>query len=356
MATRACRPGSGTRTKRTRTKRYLAAAVAVAGLLAGCSGGGGHKSARAGLPTPAAGKIAAFDLGALSDTYDLNEDVMSGDTLVTTSRSGDVYMVEWDGADHPDVLRMTPQGVVARYVRVDHRVDNASLVVRSDGSVVFGVLKQSPPTRVAKLPVTDKDGRTTALAIPPTSDNALPVGERPDGSLVISEGGDLWALGNGTSTRLYHQSAPIFTGAVVDPAGTVYSATGDLSDIVAIPVGKAPEHLHLSGTLPGTHTAIASLRLSHLAPATGGGFYALAQDTAGSSAAVVYVHNGRATVLAKTPNDGHACTPGHQYPALTSTCGTQAYIAQSGKRVLLLGNLVHRSSADPALALAAAGS
>ncbi|BBB02006.1 hypothetical protein RVR_9686 [Actinacidiphila reveromycinica] len=333
----------------TRTKRYLAAA-AVLGLLAGCSGGG-HKADPAGLPTPTAGKVAAFDLGALSDRYDLNEEVMSGDTLVTTAGSGDVYLLEWDGADHPDVMRMTPRGVVGKYVQVDHRVDNGSMVVRSDGSVVFGVLKQNPPTQVRELPVTDKDGRTTALAVPPTSDNAVPIGERPDGSLVISEGGDLWAVEAGKSTRLYHQSKPIFTGAVVDPAGTVYSATGDLSDIVAIPVGKAPRHLHVSGTLPGAHTAIASLQLSHLAPAGGGGFYALAQNVSHSSAAVVYVHGDHATVLAETPNDGHSCTPGKQYPALTSTCGTQAYIAQSGKHVLLIGNLVHHSPADPALAL-----
>ena len=237
----------------TRTKRYLASAAAAATLLAGCSGGG-HKAGHTGLPTPAAGKVAAFDLGTLSDTYDLNEAVMSGDTLVTTGGSGDVYMLEWDGADHPDVMRMTPQGVISRYVQVNHRVDNGSMVVRSDGSVVFGVLKQSPPTRVGELPVTDKDGHTTALAIPPTSDTALPIGERPDGSLVISEGGDLWSLKDGKSTRLLHRSRPIFTGAVVDPTGTVYSATGDLSGIEAIPVGKAPEHLHVSGTAPRHRT------------------------------------------------------------------------------------------------------
>lgn len=100
----------------TRIKPYLAV-VAVVTLLAGCSGGG-HKTGHGGLPTPAAGKVAAFDLGALSDTYDLNEDVMSGDTLVTTGRSGDVYMVQWDGADlrRRPADRRTP-GRVARHQR-----------------------------------------------------------------------------------------------------------------------------------------------------------------------------------------------------------------------------------------------
>lgn len=143
---------------------------------------------------------------------------------------------------------------------------------------------------------------------------------------------------------------------MVDASGTVYSATDDLSDIVALPVGKAAEHLHVSGTVPGTHTAIASLQLSQLAPAGAGGFYALAQDSSHSAGAVVHVDGNHATVLAENPHEGHSCTAGRQYPALTSTCGAQAYLAQSGKRLLLIGNLVPRTPAAPALALNATGS
>jgi hypothetical protein len=324
-------------------------------VLAGCSGGG-HKGGHAGLPTPAAGKVAAFDLGTLSDTYDLNEVVTAGDMLVSSDGSGDVYMLDWNSGYHPDVIRMTPQGVVSRYVQVNHRVDSDSMVVRADGSVVFGVSKDDSGTKIATLPVTDKDGSDSTVAIPPTSSDALPIGERPDGSLIVAEGGDLWSLKAGRFTRLYHQAEEIFTGAVVDPAGTVYVVPGaNLSDIVAIPVGKAPEHLHVSGTVSGTGTAIASLVLSQLAPAGAGGFYALTQDSSYSSSAVVYIRGDHATEMAENPNDGHDCTAGKQYPALSNTCGSRAYIGQTGKRLLLFGSLVSRKPADPALALNAAG-
>jgi hypothetical protein len=324
-------------------------------VLAGCSGGG-HKGGHAGLPTPAAGKVAAFDLGTLSDTYDLNEIVTAGDMLVSSDGSGDVYMLDWNSGYHPDVIRMTPQGVVSRYVQVIHRVDSDSMVVRADGSVVFGVSKDDSGTKIATLPVTDKDGSDSTVAIPPTSSDALPIGERPDGSLIVAEGGDLWSLKTGRFTRLYHQAEEIFTGAVVDPAGTVYIVTGaDLSDIVVIPVGKAPEHVHISGTVPGTGTPIASLSVVQLAPAGAGGFYTLNQDPPHSSTPVVYVRDGHASVPAVTPEDGHACTAGKQYPALSNTCGSRAYIAQTGKRLLLFGSLVSRKPADPALALNAAG-
>lgn len=330
--------------------RFLALSAGVLTLLTGCSGTGG-KTAPAGLPTPAPGKIAAFDLNALSKKYDLNKTLSIGVSLVASDRAGNVYML--DGSlKRPDVMRMTPQGVISRYVQVNHRVGFSAMVVRSDGSIVFGVLNDSPSTSTDELPVTNRDGSTTAAKIPPTSGNALPIGERPDGSIIIGEGGTIWSLKDGKATRLYHQSKDIFDHAVVDPSGTVYAVPENLGDIVVIPVGQAPHHVHASGTIPGTDTPIASVSPSEMTPASTGGFYGMAANDAITETTVVHVQGTKATVLAKAQIK-HTCPAGKQYPALANTCETQAYIVQSGNRVLLLGNLtIHNSTpAEPALAL-----
>lgn len=54
-----------------RAARRIGLLGALAGLLIGCSGNGGtHRSS--GLPDPAPGTVAAFDLNTLSSHYDLN--------------------------------------------------------------------------------------------------------------------------------------------------------------------------------------------------------------------------------------------------------------------------------------------
>ena len=334
----------------SRAVRFLASSTLFLALVTGCSGGGGGKAAPSGLPAPAMGKVAAFDLSALSKKYDLNKTVVLMWSLVASDRAGNVYMLDWS-LEHPDVMRMTPQGVVSRYVKVDFRVGAAGMVVRTDGSVVFG----ESPTSTGEFPVVNRDGTETVLKISPEYRNAQPIGERPDGSLIISEGGNIWSLKGGKATQLYHQSQPIDKYAVVDPSGTVYVVPENLGDILAIPIGTKPYHVHVSGKVPGTDTAITSLLPADLTPASAGGFYTLAENKANTEFSVVHVQGAKATVLAKLQIK-RTCLPGKQYPALANTCGAQAYIVQSGDRVLLLGNLtIHNSTpAEPALALKAA--
>ena len=334
----------------SRSMRFLASSTLFLALVTGCSGDGGSKTTPTGLPTPASGNIAAFNLSALSKKYDLNKTVVLSWSLIASDRSGNVYMVDWS-LDHPDVMRMTPHGVVSRYAKVGFRVGDSGMVVRSDGSVVFG----ESTTSTDELPVVNRNGAETEIKISPEYKNAQPIGERPDGSLVISESGNIWSLKDGRATRLYHQSQPINKYAVMDPSGTVYALPENLGDILAIPVNSKPYHVRVSGQVPGTDTAITSLLPADLAPASSGGFYTLAENKSNTEFSVIHVQGSQATVLAKL-RAKHSCLPGKQYPALANSCDPQAYIVQSGDRVLLMGNLtIHNSrAAEPALALRAA--
>jgi len=332
--------------------RFVASSAVLLALLTGCSGDG-SKTAPSGLPTPEAGKIAAFDLGALSKQYDLNDTVRAGGSLVTSDRAGNVYMLSWDNSDHPAIMRMTPEGVVSRYGQVSFPVDGGGMVIRSDGSIVFSTLNDSP-TSTYELRVFKQDVTVPGLPISPTRNSVLPIGERPDGSLIITDGGTIWSLKDGKSTSLYQQSQDTYVSAVVDPSGTIYAAPENLGDIIVIPVGKQPYHLHESGTVPGTTTPIASLKPYDMTPASTGGFYTQTHDDDFTKAIIMHVQGTKTTVLAKTSSN-QTCVPGKQYPALTNTCETQAYLVQSGDLLLFLGNLTTHNDdpAEPALALKA---
>src|SRR5882757_2415193 len=197
-----------------RGMRFVASSAVLLALLTGCSGDG-SKTAPSGLPTPEAGKIAAFDLGALSKQYDLNDTVRAGGSLVTSDRAGNVYMLSWDNSDHPAIMRMTPEGVVSRYGQVSFPVDGGGMVIRSDGSIVFSTLNDSP-TSTYELRVFKQDVTVPGLPISPTRNSVLPIGERPDGSLIITDGGTIWSLKDGKSTSLYQQSQDTYVSAVVD--------------------------------------------------------------------------------------------------------------------------------------------
>ena len=332
----------------SRGMRFLASSTVLLALLTGCSGDG-SKTSPVGLPTPELGKIAAFDLGALSKEYDLNKTVVVTWTLVTTDQAGNVYMMD-RSLQHPDVLKMTPQGVVSRYAQPVFVKTPTAMVVRSDGSMVFS----DSTTSADYFRVISRDGTETELRISPNYKDARPIGERPDGSLIITEGGTIWSLKDGKATDLYHQSKDIYESAVVDPSGTIYTVPENLGDIIAIPVGKQPYHLNESGTVPNSTTPIASLAPGEMTPASTGGFYALADDKAITETFVLYVQGTKTTVLAKTSLN-QTCVPGKQYPALTNTCEAQAYLVQSGDLLLFLGNLTthNDSPAEPALALKA---
>ncbi|MEV6009574.1 hypothetical protein AB0M29_22520 [Streptomyces sp. NPDC051976] len=332
-----------------RITRLLAASVSVLALGAGCSGGGGGAGVERGIPTPAAGKIAAFDLSALSKDYDLNKTVVPRWSLVATDRAGNVYMMD-RSLERPEVMKMTPGGDVSRYAVAVFAKTPTAMVVRSDGSLVFS----DSTTSAGAFRVISGNGTETELKISPDYLAARPIGERPDGSLVVSEGGNIWSLKDGKAARLYHQSKDVGDSAVVDPSGTVYVVPANLGDVVVVPVGRQPYHAHESGTVPGTGTPIASMAPTALTPASTGGFYALGADKAITETIVLHVRGDEASVLAKTPLSGRTCAPGKQYPALANSCGARAYIVQSGGRVLLLGNVgTHDGPADPALALIA---
>jgi hypothetical protein len=140
----------------------------------------------------------------------------------------------------------------------------------------------------------------------------------------------------------------------------VYVVPEHLGDVVAIPVGKQPSHLHVSDSSTGAAaaTALSALAPSQMAPDASGGFYALADNAADTEQFVVHVRGSTATVLAKLTTASHGCRTGKQYPALANSCTTQSYLARSGSRVLLLADRSAQPEDDPqpALALKAAAS
>ncbi len=311
----------------------------------GCSGGG--RAAAPRLPDPAAGKVAAFDLGPFSKDYDLDQAVRSAPlgTPVTSDRAGNVYMVAEDGG-HVDVLRMTPKGAVSRYVRTN--TTSTSMMVRKDGSVVLGAADGSP----GSLPAFAGNGAEQDVTLPPSYTSPRPVGERPDGSLVVSEGANLWALRDGSQTRLYHQARTVGDAAVVDSSGTVYVVPQTLGDTMAVPSSGAPYPVEVTGKDPATGEPLSAFAPEDMAPATAGGFYVLATDKSLAEYVLLYVRKGATTVLVRQRTSDKSCAAGKQYPALDNTCEVQTGVVQSGPRVLLLGNLVSYGDGHPQPALA----
>lgn len=327
----------------SRRGAWLASSALLVAALTACSGAKKDDGAPAGLPSPGPGKVAAFDLSALSEKYDLNGTLAATWGLVTTDRAGNVYLT--DRLEDPEIYRMTPRGVVSKYLRAVSPVSTA-MVVRADGSLVL----DDSTAPAESFTVMNRNGSSTSLTLPPELQDTEPIGERPDGSLVVSGGHDIWSLKGGRATRLYHRSKDV-SSVVVDWSGTVYAVPGNLDDVVVIPVGKAPYHVHPSGTVPGSNTPIASLGITELTPASLGGFYALTENPANTEWSVVYVKGSRATPLADF-HIHHNCPPGKQYPAFHNTCEPQMKIAQSGTRVLLVGNLSTMTLKHPQPALA----
>lgn len=176
------------RRTRARAARRVGLLGAFAGLLIGCAGGT-HKAA--GLPDPAPGEVAAFDLNTLSSRYDLNHMVSDIPSLshVASDQAGNAYLMDSGPRfAYPDPIGERPGGslVVLDVGRV-WSVKNGhttTLAGKPSASGVTGTVDGSGTTYALM------DGKTIGdlLAIPPGKPpHALNViGHVPGGSTSIS--------------------------------------------------------------------------------------------------------------------------------------------------------------------------
>lgn len=331
-----------------RAARRIGLLGALAGLLIGCSGNGGtHTSS--GLPDPAPGTVAAFDLNTLSSHYDLNRAVSDIPSLshVASDRAGNAYLMDSGSRQPIDILRMTPTGTVSRFASIASDPTTLGLAVLQGGVLAVG--------RVGGLLRVDGHGTRTALPTGHRFAHPDPIGARPDGSLVVLDAGRVWSVKNGHTTALAGKPSTSGITGTVDGSGTTYALMDGktIDDMLAIPPGKPPQALNVTGHVPGGSTPISALHLLTIAPANDDGFYAAVENTQETTSYLVHVHGTTAQVLARASDQGvsaKGCRAGRHYPALDNPCVMPWFAVPLGKRILLIGQ-TNDTVPTPALAL-----
>ncbi|WP_329363543.1 hypothetical protein OG896_07405 [Streptomyces sp. NBC_00669] len=90
-----------------------------------------------------------------------------------------------------------------------------------------------------------------------------------------------------------------------------------------------------------------------MAPASGGGFYTIAETAAISEYVLLHVPaTGRTAVMVRQPIASAGCDAGKQYPSLRNSCEAQSCVVQSGALVVLMCNLTSTGDGRPQPALA----
>lgn len=330
--------------------RQIGLLGALAGLLLGCSGGGTHHAA--GLPDPAPGKVAAFDLNTLSSRYNLNRVVsdIPLSSFIASDRTDDAYLLDSEKDASPDILRLTSHGTVTRFAPVPSG-EISGMTVTAPGVLAIG-------RQDALVQVTAHGA--TPLTTGHTFTDAVPIGVRPDRSIVVLDAGRAWSVNNGHTTALAGTAGQGHGIGTVDASGTAYVLLTGLTigNMLVIPPGKTPHTLQVSGNLPGTSTPISTLDLRTIAPDGSDGFYAMA-DSGETTSYLVHIHGTKAEILAKSPiranGPDSACRSGRQFPALDNPCSMPWRPVPLTDRVLLLGQTAGVGYAQtPSLAIHAA--
>ncbi|PJM98623.1 hypothetical protein CG740_34875 [Streptomyces sp. CB01201] len=295
--------------------------------------------------------MVSFALGELSTHYDVNYAVAGSahSSSLAWDRSGDVFMM--NASKYFDLLRMTPQGKVSRFAHISYPTVARGMAATPDGGVMIG--------GDSGLIQVDSKGGFGPVQTSYQFADPRPIGARSDGSVIILDGRSVWALKDGKATSLYGKPGGPREGlGTVDESGTAYvQPTGQtLADMLVLPPGKDPHRLQISGNLPGTRIPISGLSPSSLAPARGGGFYAMATSSIGNSANytyyVIHIRETTGTVLIKATHD-RICPTGQQYPALESPCVMPWFVTQLGDQVLVMGSSTMSGKTVPALAVRA---
>lgn len=336
----------------SRTGRVGCAALVLAFTLAGCSGGGEAEGGGFAMPTPSAGKVATFSLAKLSTKYDVNQATDDHDmSQVASDASGNVYMLSGPGPE-ADVLRMTSGGTVRKVARLHHVNGVLGIAPVGNGELVVG--------GSGGLYRVDRHGTAERLNTRPLK-HPVPIGTRPDGSVVVVDGGTVWSFKGAAAKKLYEDHTGMnFRRGAVDATGTVYVASGSsLKGTLVLAPGRKPRAASPRGTVPGTHTPVSALVVQSMTAAHGGGYYAKVVSDPDLGSLTPYVvrvgPTGSAIVLAQgtLEKSNPSCDTGKQYPALKTPCLMPWFVVQSGKRVLVMGNPTDDGSRIPAFAIRA---
>ncbi|MFI0939316.1 hypothetical protein [Streptomyces sp. NPDC021020] len=296
-----------------------------------------------------------FDLDGLG-YKGLGADFRAESGIVAFDATGNVYVVPDRGTSDPEVVRITPGGEAAPYLRLRGLGYVSQLTVLWDGSMVVRGSRSGADGPSALYSV-QRSGSLTPLVPSPALSHPVLVGEYPAGSLVVRDDSGLWSLRAGRATRRPGAGGAFRLGKkwnVVDPSGTVYAVDDTLGKTRAQPVGKPPYGLTVTGSVPGGAAALAKLHVTWVIPASSGGFYAVASPESYDPYYVVHVTPTGAgtTVLAQFGLHAAGCAVGKGYPALGNSCEPSWFLAESGRRLLMLGPLMRGT---PGLVLAGVG-
>ncbi|WP_031520215.1 hypothetical protein [Streptomyces sp. NRRL F-5123] len=186
----------------------------------------------------------------------------------------------------------------------------------------------------------------------------MPIGARPDGSLVVLDAGRVWSVRDGHASALTDTAgaADGLGPGIVGGAGTAYvvpAGKNRLDAVRVVPPAGRTHALHVTGHLPGGSAPVSGLEVYTLAPA-GDGFYATAGIPDGAATYLIRVHGTAADVLAAfgAPGKATTCAAGHPYPALGNPCVMPYFALPLGERVLLVGQSAGQAP-GPALAVRA---
>ncbi|WP_433889383.1 hypothetical protein [Streptomyces sp. CA-111067] len=337
------------RRKRGRAAQRIGALGALVGLLVGCSGGGGKHETK-GLPDPAPGTVAAFDLDGLDSRFELQRDVSDIPALshVTSGQEGNAYVMDSGSGQPIDILRLTSTGTVSRFASIESTAIPLGLAALPDGVLAVG--RKGGLLRV--------DGHSTPTVLPTGHrfTYPVPIGVRPDGSLVVLDADQVWSVKDGRTTLLAGEPSDGGSDGAVDGSGTTYALLDGkttIADLLVIPPGQPPHALRVIGHLPGGSAPVSGLNVYALAAAGDDGFYATAGTHDGTADYLIHVHGAAADVLAAfgAPDKAATCAAGHRYPALGNPCVMPYFALPLGDRVLLVGQT--DDAATPALALRA---
>ncbi|WP_173091533.1 hypothetical protein [Actinomadura verrucosospora] len=351
--------------------------VAVLVGTSGCHQGGGRWKAPAPgqaavLLNPGQGSLAERAFGDFTGT-------------IAAGRDGSVY-----GLDQY-LVRVTPDRRVQTVLYEDQVGQSyGGLAVLPDGSLAFGsgiVLKkvtvdQEGAVRVSVLAGATDRSRTPARAVPRTANAAahhfrgvpLPLGVRPDGSLVIGDGDVVWALAKERLTRLYRLRKPYraatnprLVETAMDAKGTVYLTTyydapknrpaapsPRISDVITIRADGTVGRLAPPARSAGIAGVLTSMPVDTMAGDGADGLYILTGDD--HATYVVHVHAGTAEVVARHVNGNRSgCRmPSHPVDAMNLPCDLPWNMAASRPGSLVMaGNGGGREGTDSILQIAA---
>ncbi|MFI0938884.1 hypothetical protein [Streptomyces sp. NPDC021020] len=243
------------------SQRRSATALLVLAVLAGgaaCGGGDGWKP-------PAKGQATVLFRNA-GNGLDPSHDISPLGALYLAD---DGTLAVYDGF----IYTVSPGREVTKWWQPDVARDGAGgLVALPDHSVAVGaygrVYRRDAKGRTTLLAGVVRKGATRHQPVPASADAATyhfygvaaPFGRRPDGTLLISDAEAVWALKDGTLTRLYvypHDGTDkpgrlpadyAITSNTVDGAGNAYVGTGNDDGGVGGPTLDEIRVVHPDGT------------------------------------------------------------------------------------------------------------